>query len=413
MKSEKRVLFLCAETFPPPYAFLQKVFNEHLRGYGFRFVWIMPSTDTTKIKETDWDSNPVILIPKIQPQGIADLFRAYWRHIRHLQKASQLALKSYGPFHIVQVRDDPAMAYIAWRLARKFKIPFVYQISHLKEEEVIMYAHMRIYGSPLKNAIQGRIGLALRNFFLRRANLVLPISDQMKQTLTQYGVPISRMVALPEGVDASIDPKSFDDEAHKIRKELSLQDKKVFIYAGTFNRFRQFDFLLEVLKLVLRDQPEAHLLMVGAGKTPEDLDWLKSKVAELGVEQKVTFTGWVPRDRVPAYIRASDVGVSAIVPNRVYMNSSPIKLLEYMAIEVPVVATDIPEQRKIIEESDAGICVPWDREKFASAIWEILHLTKTERRAMGWRGRSWVQKHRDFSLLAERVYRAYNGILQG
>lgn len=407
MTLEKRALFLCAETFPPPYAFLQKVFNEQLRKYGFRFVWVMPSTDATEIKEADWEGNPVILIPKIRPQGVKDLFISYWQHLQYLGRGCQLALKNYGPFHLVQVRDDPAMAYIAWRLSKKMKIPFVYQLSHLKEEEVIMYAQMGIYGSPLKNKLQGRVGLLLRNFFLWKADLVFPISEQMKKTLTNYGIPAERMVALPEGVDTSVNPETFDEEAEAIRKELGLQEKRVITYVGTMNRFRQLDFLLESFKLVLADFLEAHLLMVGAGKTPEDLEWLKEKATELEIGQNATFTGWVPREKVPAYIRASDIGVSPIVPNEVYINSCPIKLLEYLALEVPTVASDILEQRRIIEESGGGICVPWDKEEFARGIKELLNFTETERCTMGQRGRAWVQKHRDFSILAERVYDAY------
>lgn len=408
---EKRALFLCAETFPPPYVFLKKVFNEQLRKYGFRFVWVMPSTDAIEIQETDWDGNPVVLIPKIRPQGVKNLFGSYWQHLQYLEKACQVALKNYGPFHLIQVRDDPAMAYIAWRLSKKLKTPFVYQLSHLKEEEVMMYAQMGIYGSPLKNKIQGRVGLLLRNFFLRKADLVFPISEQMKETLTNYGISAERMVALPEGVDTSAEPETYDEEAGAIWKKLGLQAKRVITYIGTMNRFRQLDFLLESFKLVLEDSPEAHLLMVGAGKTPEDIERLKEKATEFVIGQNVTFTGWVPREKVLAYIRTSDIGVSPIMPNRVFINSSPIKLLEYLALEVPAVASDIPEQRKIIEESGGGICVAWDKEEFAKGIKKLLKLTETKRRAMGQRGRAWVQKHRDFSILAERVYDAYRSKL--
>ncbi len=408
MSIEKKVLFLCAEVFPPPYAFLQKVFNEYLREYGFRFVWIMPSVKTMKIEETDWNGNPVLLFPKTRPRKVIDVFQVYWSHLKNLKKALHFAFKRYGLFHIVQVRDDPAMAYIAWKLSRRLKIPFIYQLSHLKEEEVLMYSQMGLYGSRLKNWIMGQVGIAIRNRFLRKADLVFPISDQMKKTLTEYGVPLSKMVTLPEGVDTSIDPRNFDKKAQEIRKNLGLENKEVIVYVGTMNRFRQLDFLLEALKHILPQHPKAHLLMVGGGKELEDLDWLKHKASELDIEKKVTFTNWVPREEVPAYIRASDVGVSPFVPNRVLINNSPIKLLEYMALEIPVVATDIPEQKKIIEKSRGGICVPWDMKKFVSAILEILKLPSKDKRAMGQRGRAWVKKYRDFSVLSQIVVESYD-----
>jgi len=371
----------------------------------------MPYIEATKIKETDWDGNPVILIPKTRTQGMIDVFQAYWGHLRYLQKASHLAFKRYGPFHIVQVRDDPAMAYIAWKLSKKKKIPFVYQLSHLKEEEVLMYSQMGLYGSRLKNWIMGQVGIAIRNRFLRKADIVFPISDQMKKTLAGYGVSLSKMVTLPEGVDTSIAPRNFDKKAQEIRKNLSLDDKEVIVYVGTMNRFRQLDFLFEVLKRILSRHPKAHLLMVGGGKEPEDLEWLQQRASALGVEENVTITGWVSREEVPAYIRASDLGVSPFAPNKVLINNSPIKPLEYLAMEIPVVATDIPEQRKILKGSGGGVCVPWDVEKFAQAICNLLEEGEERKKLRGARGRQWVKENRDFRVLTQIVQNVYEKLL--
>jgi len=409
--TKKTVLFLCAETFPPPYAFLENVFNKILLKLGFQMIWVMPSLETRRVKRTQWAKNSVILIPKVRPERIIDLVRGYWRHLQWIETASLLALKQYGPFQLIQVRDDPAMAYVAWRLAKRFGIPWCYQISHLKEEEAMMYSRMRIYGSPLKNLIKGVVGLLLRNFLLRRCNVAFPISGRMKETLTGYRLPPGKMVPLPEGVDTSTDPECFDSEAQRIREELGLVNKKVVIYVGTMSRFRQLDFLLKVFRLVLDQYRDAHLLMVGGGRTSEDLEWLKRNAERLGIKKEVTMTGWVPRKNVPAYIRLSHLGVSPVPINRVYVNSSPIKLLEYLALEIPAVASDIPEQRKVILESGGGKCVPWNVEEFADGISSILNLTQSERCAIGQHGRGWVKKNRDYCVLAGKVYGAYKRML--
>jgi glycosyltransferase involved in cell wall biosynthesis len=409
--TKKKVLFLCAEMFPPQYSFLEKVFNTFLSLYGFQMTWIMPSTETRKIKVLGWEGSPLILIPKIRPKSITGLLRGYWQHFQDIERAALFALKQYGTFDMFQVRDDPAMAYVAWRLATRFERPWVYQISHLKEEETMMYSQMRIYGSPLKNLIQGTVGFLLRNFLARRSKLLFPISDRMKETLTGYRIPSNAMVPLPEGVDTSIDPKFFEDKAQGIRKDLGLKDKKVIIYVGTMSRFRQLDFLLKVFRLVIDQHPDAHLLMVGDGRTPEDLEWLKRKTGRLGIKKDVTMTGWVPKQEVPAYICASQLGVSPVPVNRVYVNSSPIKLLEYLALGIPTVASDIPEQKKVILESGGGMCMPWNVTEFADAIKSILHLTQSERCAIGRHGRAWVRKNRDYSVLAETVCEAYRRML--
>lgn len=411
LQSKGRVLFLCAELFPSPYAFLGKVFNDLLQLQGFSPIWVMPSMKVNRLEERDWNGSPLVLIPKMRPKNMHTLMWSYWRHLSYVYAAAHLALRQYGPFRLIQVRDDPGMAYVAWRLTKKLRVPFVYQLSHLKEEEYIIYAQRRLYGSAMNNFIQGRVGLVLRNLFLRKADLVFPISDQMKKTLLQYGVSQDRMVVLPEGVDTSVEPEVYDDAAKKIRKKLGLEGKKVVIYVGTMNRVRQLEFLLDVFKQVLYQHPDAHLLMVGDGKIPEDLIWLRSKAVELQIKESVTFTGWVPRDQIAIYIRASDIGVSPFPPNKVLINNSPIKLLEYMALEVPVVGTDIPDQRKVIEESGGGFCVPWRQKAFAKTITEILSLSEVDRRAIGHRGRIYVQKNRDFSICAEIVCEAYDKLL--
>ncbi len=410
VKKNVKILFFCAETFPVIYSSVEKIFNEYLREYNISFVWIMPSEGNYEIKEIYWKENPVILIPKLHPNNISSLFAAYVKHLHFLNKASQLALK-HGPFHIVQVRDDPAMAYIAWRLKKKLKIPFVYQISHLKEEEVILYSNLKLYGYPIKNWLQGKSGLFLRNFFLKKADLIFPISEQMKKTLSDYGIASNKMVVIPEGVDVNIFIKDFDKEAQKIREKMGLRNKIVLVYVGTLNRLRKIEFLFEVLKLLLKKYNNLHLLILGKGRVPEDEIYLKQKARELGVLDNVSFIGWVSKEKVPYYIRASDICLSPLEPNKVFLNSSPIKILEYLALEKPVVCSDIPDQKNIIEKSGGGICTSWNPEKFAQAVEKLLNLPKEDLMKMSQSGRAWVMAHRNFKLLSEIAYNAYKRLL--
>jgi glycosyltransferase involved in cell wall biosynthesis len=229
----------------------------------------------------------------------------------------------------------------------------------------------------------------------------------MKESLATYGVPRDRMVTLPEGADASIDPAQFEEAARDLRRKLLLEDSRVLAYIGTMNRFRQLDFLFRVLRQVLSSSPDVHLLMVGDGMEAGDLPWLGMTAHELGVENNVTFTGRVPRSRVPVYICASDIGLSPIPPNAVYFNSSPIKILEYLALGVCCVASDIPSQRRIIDQSRGGFCVSHEEERFAEAINRLLSLTDAERRDMGMAGRRYVRIHRDFDVLATVAREAY------
>lgn len=412
MRKDKQILFLCAETFPPIYAFLEYVFNKILPEQGYQVSWIMPSTDVTRVKTTYWGKRPVWLIPKVHPKGLGGLIKDYLTHMRYIQKGVNESLKEVGAIDMVQVRDDPIMAYVAWKLSRKRNLPFSYQISHLKEEENILYAKMRLYGSRIGNYLKGKVGLIVRNWLLRKADLVFPISNQMQETLASYGVSQKHMVTLPEGTDTSIEPNQFNRSARRVKRELNLESKKILIYIGTMNRFRQLDFLLRVLKQVKNSTPNAHLLMVGDGREPDDLPWLKRTTEELGIRNSVTFTGKVPRSEVPVYIRAADIGLSPFPPNSVLINNSPIKILEYLALEVPCVASDIPSQRRIIEQSGGGLCVSHDEQAFTDAVISLLRKPKEDRKKLGKSGRIYIQNNRDFEVLAQLIIQSYERILR-
>ena len=106
-----------------------------------------------------------------------------------------------------------------------------------------------------------------------------------------------------------------------------------------------------------------------------------------------------------------DEGVSPVPASYVYMNSSPIKVLEYLALEIPVVGTDIPDQRFVIENSGGGVCVGWDAGQLSEGINKLLGLSSEQRKLIGRKGRAWVSKNRDFSVLAQKVADTYDRLI--
>ena len=409
--SKRKILFFCSETYPPHYEFLEKVFNFHLPCYGYDTVWMMPASEALGIQMHTWEGRPAILIPKLRGESPITLFSAYYRHLRNIRKAFDLMMKAHGPFDLLQVRDDPAMAAWAHLAATRANIPWVYQISHLKEEEFISYARMGIYGPRSKNIMQGLAGLLLRNFLLGCAQAVFPISERMKNTLARYGIRRNKMVPVEEGADTSLLPDKFYKKAKQIRQRLGIRDEPVIIYVGTMNRFRRLEILLESFRIVLARHPGTLLLMVGEGRTPDDLAWLKRRSKDIGIFNNVVFTRHVSKQEVRVYIKAADIGVSPVPASYVYMSSSPIKVLEYLALETPVVGTDIPDQKFVIDNSRGGICVGWDAGELSEGINKLLELTREQRKLIGRKGRAWVSKNRDFSVLAQKVADTYDRLI--
>ena len=92
-------------------------------------------------------------------------------------------------------------------------------------------------------------------------------------------------------------------------------------------------------------------------------------------------------------------------------SASPTKVPEYLALGVPVVCNDNPDQERVINESGAGICVPYSAEDFASAVIKMLCLDKSERNEMGIKGKDYVSRYRDYRIIGNDVANSYRSLL--
>jgi glycosyltransferase involved in cell wall biosynthesis len=174
------------------------------------------------------------------------------------------------------------------------------------------------------------------------------------------------------------------------------------LYLGTLDKVRRLDFLVRVFALVLAAVPAARLYVVGRGEHPEDEAFLLSEVARLGLQASVVLVGQLPQSRALEYVREADVCVSPFYPTPVLRSASPTKLIEYMAMGKAVVANDHPEQRRVIEASGAGYCVPYEEKAFAAAVVALLQDPEAAM-AMGQRGRRYAVEHRAYTVIADRV----------
>jgi glycosyltransferase involved in cell wall biosynthesis len=222
-------------------------------------------------------------------------------------------------------------------------------------------------------------------------------SEQMKRDITMEGISEEKMTSVPMGVSTK-EIIFFEYKAEQNR----LNKKKIVLYLGTLTKARKMDFLIRVFEKVFRRKKNVQLHLVGGGEDPSDEQILKDEARRLGIEDRVLVTGFVPKQEAWAYVQEADVCVSPYYPTPILNSTSPTKLIEYMAMGKAVVANDHPEQRLVISESKAGICVPYKKNAFAEAILHLLNHPK-EAKKMGIRGREYVEKNRDYEQIADLV----------
>jgi len=161
----------------------------------------------------------------------------------------------------------------------------------------------------------------------------------------------------------------------------------------------------------LREREPAILLVI-AGDAPsaDEMEWMRSSISARGLDDHVLLTGWLPQHAALGYAVRAEVGLSPIPRGDLFDVSSPTKLVEYLALGIPSVANDIPDQQLVVTQSAAGLCAPMEAAAFRDAVLELLG-NPTMASQFAARGPAWVQTHRTYTVLAQRVAAAYEQIL--
>ncbi len=158
--------------------------------------------------------------------------------------------------------------------------------------------------------------------------------------------------------------------------------------------------------------PDILLVIAGDAPSGDEMAWMRAEIARRKLERLVLLTGWLPRQAALGYAVRAEVGLSPIPRGVLYDVSSPTKLVEYLALGIPGVANDIPDQARVLAESGAGLCVPMEAPAFAGAVRRLLHEPGLAAACRA-RGPGWVRAHRSYAILGRVVAEAYAGILAG
>lgn len=150
---------------------------------------------------------------------------------------------------------------------------------------------------------------------------------------------------VPSGVDLGLFRPCRSDS---VRKEHGISSEaKVLGYVGVLSRERELDFAIRALKRLEEMGDDCHLMFVGDG---EDRQRLEDVAARLNLQRRVIFTGKVPYETVPNYISSFDYGLCHLPDTLFFRRSFPMKVLEYAACGVQVVASDITAHKDIAKD---------------------------------------------------------------
>lgn len=315
-------------------------------------------------------------------------------------------------YSAVQVRDMPFLALVGLLAAWWKGLPFFYWMSYPIFEGQLQIASDRGLSGGifwfLYPWFRGHAGC----FFLYR--LVLPHADhifvqseKMREDVAALGIPMEKMTPVVMGVDLEVARPELIAPSEDPR----LAGSRVLVYLGAMNRNRRIDFLFEMLPLIREKFPDALLVMVGSAGDEPYQRWLERRAEELGVANSVLWTGFLPIREAWRYVRAAEVGLSPIPRGPLLDIASPTKCFEYMALGLPVIGSDSPDQKTVLEESEGGLCVPLTADAFADSVCRLLSDAPL-RRSMASAGRRYIEERRSYDILSRALAAKYVELIQ-
>ena len=179
-------------------------------------------------------------------------------------------------------------------------------------------------------------------------------------------------------------------------------------YLGVMGPQDGVDYALRAIARLRDDlgRDDIHAAFIGSGDAFDDLVALSR---ELGLEDRVEFTGRVPDATVQAYLSSADVCLAPDPLNPLNDVSTMNKIVEYMAMSRPIVSFDLSEAR--VSAGDAAVyATPNDEGEFASLVAELLD-DPARRAEMGALGRERVERSLSWSTSRERLLEAYADVL--
>lgn len=226
------------------------------------------------------------------------------------------------------------------RLPRSMRAPVVYESHGYAPEVAAAMPGLVATAAPPAPAKLQRLA-AREAHVWRAASGYVTITAGLAGALAARFGPRERVAVVPDGVRMAVEPTAMPSD-------------RVVAYAGHLYPWKGVDVLLRAVAEI----PDARALIVGGHEEESDIGRLRALAAQLGIVDRVSFTGHVEPSKVAAYLALASV---LVLPNPASAISttftSPLKLFEYMAAARAIVASDLPAIREVLRDNENAVLV--------------------------------------------------------
>jgi glycosyltransferase involved in cell wall biosynthesis len=272
------------------------------------------------------------------------------------ENSFDLIFTIFHPFHLV---PNAAVS-----CAKKFGKPIIIKI----DDAVYEKSH------GLKS-IQRRIEKYFNKKSLQGATEILVLNEQIKKTVSDfYKIPLEKISIMPNGIDLSF----FTTKNSRERK---------IIFSGVMYYHRGLDVLLEAVPKIIESLPDTKVILFGEGA---EMQKLQTIVSEKKIDKNVEFRGWIDRTNIPSHLASASIGIGPLQLTPTTAKSIPVKVLEYMASSLPIIAKTGSLSDDILKNGKNGYFIEDAKDLSEKAIKLLQEPTLVEK--MGNTSRLMVEK---------------------
>jgi glycosyltransferase involved in cell wall biosynthesis len=209
-----------------------------------------------------------------------------------------------------------------------------------------------------------------------------------KEVCSKFDIDPGKVGVWTSGVSVELfDPENCISDCKELKRKLGLTGKFIVFYHGAFSFGRGLTETIEAIKIVRRKHPNIVFFLLGTGP---NFNMLRALIRKENLQENVIMHNPVDQSEVPKFIGMCDIGIVPLPNHPFWRFQSPLKLLEYLAMEKVVILTDIPAHRAVVDKAKCGIYISSVKPmEMANAI-EYAYLNKENLEEWGKVGRKIV-----------------------
>jgi colanic acid biosynthesis glycosyl transferase WcaI len=305
------------------------------------------------------------------------------------------------PFDVILASSPQIFVAVAGLLISVLRRrPWVFEIRDLWPDSIRAVGATK---SPLLRLVE-----RMELFLYARSDRIVVVTEAFRDNLVSRGVPAEKIDVVRNGIDLDVFSRDRVPGRARalLRSRLGLRDDVLLAaYIGTTGAAHGLDTILDAAAL-LRERSDVHFLILGEGAERKALE---ARARELGLAN-LSFHDFVPQDDVADYIAAVDVSLVHLRDQPLFRTVIPSKIFEIMAMENPMVLGVEGESAAIVQEAEAGLCVPpEDPRALADAVVRLVE-DPALRARLGANGLAHVRAHYDRRVLAGRVLETFEEV---